>query len=1115
MSVRIRTRTTFAMPLASAPTVVRLALIGAPSLAAGDVPPRPLERKDAALLAYLAVEGPSPRDGVAALLWPDVALRGANTNLRQRIFRLRRECGHPLVETGGVLRLARGVTVDLDAPPDPLPEGEVLGGLTYQDVDVLAEWVQAQREKWRRRRRDLLAQSAARHEAAGELARAIDVTEQLVADDPFAEHAQRRLMRLHYLRGDRATAIAVFERFERALKDATGGRPDPETQQLLLTIERAQHAPADRRVVVPASLLRPPRLIGRTDELAALEEIWAAGRNFGLVGEAGMGKSRLMQELVRRHEAVLTVAARPGDAGVPYAALARLLRVVCERFGEVDLGEHRADLARVLPELGLAPPISGEALRLRLQRAIEHLFASAASAGAFALVLDDLHFADSASREVIQALIASPALERLLWGFAQRPGEADEREVALNAGLAESRRLEIVRLGPLEAAQMEELLASLDLPLPGDEGALATMARQLVTHTGGNPLFALETLKTMLLSPAGQRDGLPRPVGVVHLIETRLRQLSAQALTLARVAAVAGEDFSIELAEQVLGAPALALADAWTELESAQVLRGAVFAHDLVQEAALRTLPEAIARHTHAGVAAALEGRGAPPARVAAHWFEAEQWPRAAAAYAQAAALAQAGALRREELALRTRAAVAYERAGDRAAAFQQRCECVDAVAHTSSLDEALSMAERLLPQAESPRQRLDALTALCQVVGVRRETGRLGPLAREALQLAQSLGDTRRGIEAAIHLGQSLTFAGRAELALPLYEQADADAKLLPPGVRSPLLSAHAHALLHLGRREAAAAALRDAITLATESGDLAELSVYGGNLAVVLAELGRAEQALAHAQQARLVQLKVGVSDDAVTACVLDTTAGTMCLRLGRYSEAIELLHRADAGFQRARLAPYAVRAEYALVELWVALGQPARARRAVRTVGDLPPDAAATVWLAARRVDIAVGKRSVPPAPAALAQASVEIQRRVELANGRLLAPREAADAARRLRDVWIGAESFSHALHARVVETKALIDQGAIEAAAGSARALLRAAEGTAIGDAYPGDVWLVAAQALRAGGHEAAAREALRLGQVWIERALSNVPPEFRDSFLDRNPTNRALRQLSR
>ncbi|MFO0205664.1 MAG: transcriptional regulator, partial [Betaproteobacteria bacterium] len=107
------------------------------------------------------------------------------------------------------------------------------------------------------------------------------------------------------------------------------------------------------------------------------------------------------------------------------------------------------------------------------------------------------------------------------------------------------------------------------------------------------------------------------------LIERRLPQLPERALSLARVAAVAGVDFSIALAEEVTGVRAVELASAWADLEAAQVLREQAFAHDLVQDAVLRSIPAPIARHLHGAVAAFLERGGGVAARVAAHWLAA------------------------------------------------------------------------------------------------------------------------------------------------------------------------------------------------------------------------------------------------------------------------------------------------------------------------------------------------------------------------------------------------------------------------------------------------------------------------------------------------------------
>src|SRR5262249_11267602 len=109
-------------------------------------------------------------------------------------------------------------------------------------------------------------------------------------------------------------------------------------------------------------------------------------------------------------------------------------------------------------------------------------------------------------------------------------------------------------------------------------------------------------------------------------------------------AAIAGSDFEPELAAHVLQTNELALADAWTELEAAQVLKGAAFAHDLVYESTLRSVPTPIAQQTHRRIAQFLEPRGSEPARVAAHCTAAGEADRAVPPFKAAAVRAEAAA---------------------------------------------------------------------------------------------------------------------------------------------------------------------------------------------------------------------------------------------------------------------------------------------------------------------------------------------------------------------------------------------------------------------------------------------------------------------------------------
>ena len=164
----------------------------------------------------------------------------------------------------------------------------------------------------------------------------------------------------------------------------------------------------------------------------------------------------------------------------------------------------------------------------------------------------------------------------------------------------ESHEVSRINLGPLDVPAIEVLLMSLALP---DFDAHA-WAGSLARHTGGNPLFILETLAALLAQDATALKGaaahLPAPGSVGQLIERRLQKLSRDALKLARVAALAGQDFSVALAACVLSTHPLDLAESWHELEAAQIIRadpeGSAFAHDLILETTLRSVPAPIAR---------------------------------------------------------------------------------------------------------------------------------------------------------------------------------------------------------------------------------------------------------------------------------------------------------------------------------------------------------------------------------------------------------------------------------------------------------------------------------------------------------------------------------------
>ena len=242
----------------------RIALLGAPRWSIPGRPEQPLAARDALLLLLLASEGPVERSRAAALLWPDSAPRQANISLRQRIFRLKRTLGADVVAGDAAIRLADVLEHDVNEPEPGLradphhAAGELLAGIEADDADSnLAAWLRATRERWCGRLQQTLAALAEEHQAAGRIAAALPYAERLVAEAPVVEHAHRRLMRLHYLRGDRAAALAAYRRCHELLAREVGVAPGAETQALAAQIEAGAPAAAPS-APLPLALLRPP-----------------------------------------------------------------------------------------------------------------------------------------------------------------------------------------------------------------------------------------------------------------------------------------------------------------------------------------------------------------------------------------------------------------------------------------------------------------------------------------------------------------------------------------------------------------------------------------------------------------------------------------------------------------------------------------------------------------------------------------------------------------------------------------------------------------------------------------------------------------------------------------
>lgn len=661
----------------------RLEVLGGARLL-GLAEPLELQRRVAAVLAWLALEGPTPKYRLAGMLWPGSGEDTARNNMRQLLRRLRVAIGADLVLGGDVISLSERVITDAVELEGHVFAGRhsqalalagtLLGTLDFDDCPDFEAWLLRAREQLEGLRRRAAGAEVDTREQQGDLAGALHFAERLLVLDPLSEEAYRRLMRLHYLTGDRMAALNVFERCRKMLFEEYDAAPHPDTLALARDVERGQVRPRvpENKTArgLPLSVLRPPVLVGREREWARMEAAWESRQIILLLAEPGVGKTRLAHDFAASKGRYLVFSGRPGDVDVPYSLFVRNIREIFSERPEIPKGLEpwiRRELARVMPELSVSgeelPPMRNEGERVRCLDAYSEVFRRCTE-GYASFITDDLQFADSASLEVgayAHSRFHTAGTFPMIIDCCRR-GELGGELFTLTRRMEAAGLLMDLFLEPLPPEAVEDLLESLALP-----GAVS-LTREMTRYTGGNPLFITETLKHLMESGSLERgwpERLPPPGRVRQLIQQRLERLSPLALQLTQVAALALMEFNLELAGEVLEVRPLSFSEPLRELEAAQILRGERFTHDLVLEAVRASIPTAVGALLHRRLAQQLERRRAAPAIIAQHWLEGGESRRAVPFLLSAAQVDESHLRKTEAAANYARAASILESAGE------------------------------------------------------------------------------------------------------------------------------------------------------------------------------------------------------------------------------------------------------------------------------------------------------------------------------------------------------------------------------------------------------------------------------------------------------------------
>lgn len=377
-------------------------------------------------------------------------------------------------------------------------------------------------------------------------------------------------------------------------------------------------------------------LVGRIDELAALQEaLDELDRDspgpLVLVGEPGIGKTRLLRELAARAEQrgylVLSGSASELERDLPFSAFVHALDEYVESLDRRDLSalddDVQAELAHVFPSLfslahGRTVALQHE--RYRSHRAVRALLEQLAKTAPLVLVLDDFHWADSASVELLGALLRRPPGAAVLIALALRPNPRSERLAAALDSAHRAGVLTLIEVGTLSAEETRDLLG---------KTVAAADASALYAQSGGNP-FYLEQLAWSLdhaaeIRPAAEISLFGIPPAVVASLGEEVSQLSDAGRRLLEGAAVAGDPFEPELAAAAAATSDAVAIDALDELvrldliRTTDVPRRFRFRHPLVRRAVYEATAAGWRLGAHERCSKTLAERGASAAMRAHH----------------------------------------------------------------------------------------------------------------------------------------------------------------------------------------------------------------------------------------------------------------------------------------------------------------------------------------------------------------------------------------------------------------------------------------------------------------------------------------------------------------